>query len=562
MKRLLILFVAGIFIVSIILTGCSNSESSSNKGSDGDQDQKTEVGNAPIVLAGMDEGDPGLKENFNPFSPNSQGGVMYVLEPMYIVNPLTGEETPWLATDYDWKDKKTLQFTLRSGVKWTDGSSFDADDVAYTFNLMNEHKALDLNGVWSKLAKVEANGDDKVVFKFKETNLPQFNFIAQTPIIQKKQWEKVDDPEKDLAKDLIGTGPFKLDQFTSQQYTLKRNEDYWQKDKIHVPSITSVAASDNQKTNLKLAQGKYDVATQYIPNIEKTYINKDKEHNNYWFPKMPPLTFSMNLTKYPFNDVDFRKAMAYGINKQEVVDKAESGYSEPANQSLLPPKQQEKWLDESLDKKYDYSYDKEKAEEHLKKMGLKKDSKGDYLGKDGKKIKISLEIPSGWSDFVQAGQVIKSNLKEIGISVDLDVISQTTVYNNKYTGEYDVQMDIHPLEGNPWLIYHNMLSPSDTKKVGESTQINVIRWKDKKTDKLLKKFSRTEDEEKQKQIMHQLQEIFYEKVPTVALFYMPSWNEYSTKHYEGWPTEKNAYAPTLISKPSGLLVLTKLKPVK
>jgi len=78
---------------------------------------------------------------------------------------------------------KTLTFTVRSGVKWSDGVPFSAADVLYTFNLLKKYPALDLNAVWSVLSSVSSTGD-KVTFDFKSAAVPYFYYIAdQVPIV-------------------------------------------------------------------------------------------------------------------------------------------------------------------------------------------------------------------------------------------------------------------------------------------------------------------------------------------------------------------------------------------
>ena len=93
-------------------------------------------------------------------------GFMY--EPLVYVNPLQqGKTTPMLASSFKWSNgNKTLTFTIRSGVKWSDGTPMTANDVAYTFNLTKKNPALDLTGAWSVLSSVTASGNT-VTMNFK-----------------------------------------------------------------------------------------------------------------------------------------------------------------------------------------------------------------------------------------------------------------------------------------------------------------------------------------------------------------------------------------------------------
>ena len=94
---------------------------------------------------------------FSPFNPSVSGlsfGPVY--EPLVFVNALqSGKTTPWLASSYKWSNgNKTLTFTIRKGVEFSDGSPMSAADVAFTYNMLKQNKALDLNSIWSVLSSI------------------------------------------------------------------------------------------------------------------------------------------------------------------------------------------------------------------------------------------------------------------------------------------------------------------------------------------------------------------------------------------------------------------------
>lgn len=94
----------------------------------------------------------------NLFNGHTDVGVQgLIYETLYFVNVNGGAFTPMLATGYSWNSDNTqLTFTIRQGVKWNDGKPFDANDVAFTFNLLKQYPAADANGVWSFLSSVTA----------------------------------------------------------------------------------------------------------------------------------------------------------------------------------------------------------------------------------------------------------------------------------------------------------------------------------------------------------------------------------------------------------------------
>jgi len=135
--------------------------------------------------------------NFNPFNPSDYPySVGLTYETLDFVNTLQNAKvTPWLASSYAWSNaNKTITFTIRNGVKWTDGQPLTAADVAYTFNLLKANSALDLNALWSVLSSVKASGD-KVTVNFKTSAVPYFYYIAdQTPIVPEHIWSTIKNP--------------------------------------------------------------------------------------------------------------------------------------------------------------------------------------------------------------------------------------------------------------------------------------------------------------------------------------------------------------------------------
>ena len=140
---------------------------------------------------------------FNPFNASLLGpGITfgYIYEPLEYVNILesTKAPVPMLASSSKWTNGyRTLTFTIRSGVKWTDGTPFTAKDVLYTFDAIKKDRAADLNALWHNaggpLTAVASKGANKVVFTFNAPAQTYFYYVAdQTPIVPQHIWSKLD----------------------------------------------------------------------------------------------------------------------------------------------------------------------------------------------------------------------------------------------------------------------------------------------------------------------------------------------------------------------------------
>ena len=331
--------------------------------------------------------------NYNPFSPNVLIGG-YIYEPLMVVNSFTCKYEPWLATAFDWKDPQNSPVHDREGVKWNDGQPFTPDDVVFTLTMLKDNKALDTLGLWQTLESVTAEGNN-VLFKFKEPAASLFERVASQLIVPKHIWEKEADPVN-LSTESVGTGPFMPDSFNQRQLVLKRNPSYWQADKVRVNQLVfSKAEGGNQVENLKLAQGEYDMNAMFVPNIEQAYVARDPAHNHYWFPAGGAISLGMNLQKAPFNDVEFRRAMAYAINRDEIINKAQFGYVTQASQTGLVLPGQKDWMPSGIENDGMFPFDQEKATDILETAGYKKGADGKFMTKDGQPMEFTFLVQSG-----------------------------------------------------------------------------------------------------------------------------------------------------------------------
>ena len=169
------------------------------------------TGSGTLTIQG-DSGNPTLVENFNPFQGSQLHGTNLIYEPLEIPSPIDGAYTEFLATAHKFTDPKTLVYTIRPGVKWSDGKDFTPADVVFTFNLLKKYPALDGKSVWTQITAVTASGSD-VTMKFVDPNVPFAMSIAQTPIVPEHLWSKIADPSKDPNIAPVGTGPFTLGSF-------------------------------------------------------------------------------------------------------------------------------------------------------------------------------------------------------------------------------------------------------------------------------------------------------------------------------------------------------------
>ena len=505
------------------------------------------------ILYGGDAGSPTFVRNFNPFSSSRRQGINFMFEPLQVVNAIDGKATPFLATGGKIIDPQTIEYTIREGVKWSDGEDFTADDVVFTFNLVKENPALDTLGVWQHIDTIEST-DSTVTFHLKEADIPAESIINQQLIVPEHIWKDVDDPVKWTNEDPVGTGPYVIDTFGPNQYTLKKNENYWQKDKVAVEKI--VAPASNKQ--LDIVNKGYDWAYSFITDVDKTWVGANKKHNHYWFPPGGTVSLYPNLTKKPFDDVNFRKGLSYAINRDKIAKDAELGYVDGASQAGLLLPNWEDWINEDIPNQGKVEQDTDKALEYFDKAGYtQKDGK--LVDASGKQLELNITVPNGYTDWLRGMQSVQSQLGKLGITVKLTQPQPAAYTQAQNNGDFDLIVSSFGGTGSLYQDFNNLLNSEFATPVGTSTSANFERYKSDEADQLLAQLRAAADEDEQKEIVDQLQQIVYDEVPVVTMFYGGLWGLYSDKNFTGWPSEDNPYAPPTTWNSSMLLVMTNLK---
>ncbi len=498
------------------------------------------AGGGTLTIQG-DAGNPQLVENFNPLViPTELHGAQLMYEPLEIRSPIDGSFTPYLATGHTFPNPKTVVFTIRQGVTWSDGKPFTPQDVVFTYDLLKKYPELDASGIWSQISGAKASGN-KVTVTFKQPNVPFVGVLAGQVIVPEHVWSSIKDPAKFTNTKPVGTGPFTLEKFAPTQYTLKKNPDYWQADKIAPDQVVMPAQSTNQSTNqLDVTSGKFDWAYNYLPDVEKTYVGRDKEHNTYWFPPGGSIGLFMNLTKQPYSNVDFRKGVSLAIDRDTIADKAVNGYETGASQSGLILPNLEKWLDPSIPDSGNVTQDTKGALAEFKKAGYTQQG-GKLVDASGKQVSMSIMMPSNYSDWVAGGKELVNELGAIGIKASLDTPDATQYTSATQSGNYDVAFGGYGGTGDPYTDFNNMLNSAFAAPIGTATANNFERFKDPQVDAALNKLAGAVGKSAQQDAVHQLENVMYDQVPIVLMYYGGSWGLFSTKNFTGWPSQDDPY---------------------
>ncbi len=500
---------------------------------------------------------------FNPYTQAGSAGqafsagIMY--EPLWYVNALNNNQRPWLATGYSWsRGNRRLTFTIRTGVKWSDGKPLTAADVAFTYNLLKKFKGLDLNALWTVLSSVSSSGN-KVVINFKKPSVPFFYYIAdQTFVLPQHIWSKIANPVTYNNPKPVGSGPFLLKSCSNQNIVYMRNPHYWDAPKPYISEVRYPAFLDNQPGNLYLAQGKANWGGQFIPNVKAYYLARDTKNRHIWYP---PSTSNVqlypNLTAWPTNILAVRKAISYALDRSQISKLGVYGYLPPANQTAIILPNYKGWYARGLANKFNYGYNPSKAISLLQAAGFKKGSDGIFRDNKGRKLSLSILNVGPFTDWVAEVQIIVKNLKAIGIDASAENVSGDTHTAREEQGHFQLTYDQPGGGPTPYYMYYQMLHSANTAPIGKSAPSNFERFRSGYVDGLLNSYSQTASSSRQHKIIRNIQRVMLLQVPVIPVLEGIYWFQYDTSQIVGWPTPSNPYAtPPPYNYPDWAVVLT------
>lgn len=402
-KRWLVLLIA---LVMLISTACGN------KTEQNSTDTSTDVKEQPKELTKVDGGififgigsDPKV---MNPLFAGDRVTMTInnaIFSPLFVID--SGEIRYYLAESVSAsEDYLTYTLKLKEGLKWHDGQPITADDIVFTVNsILDENQGSHLRSsflVNGKPIEVKKVDDLTVEFILPEVSVPFMDSIASIRPIPKHVFEG----EANLAqssKNLnpIGSGPFKFKEFKSgEKVELERFDDYFD-GKPNLEGVVFRVIADSNAANTALLNGELSAGYITTDDIEK--FTQNGNFNIEVFEEGMLNNMVFRLTNEALRNEDVRKAIAYAINKDEIVTGVYGNeeYAEKAYSVFVPTT-----LYYTTDvEKYDYNV--EKAKELLKNAGYEN-------------LSLRLAYTNTSKEQEAYGLIIQQQLKEIGIEVEL-----------------------------------------------------------------------------------------------------------------------------------------------
>lgn len=468
----------------------------------------------------------------------------------------TGEVIPKLAKSIDIKnDGKSYIIKLRRGVKWSDGVPITADDVVYTWDTIifggygntSTRDSLYINGKLPTIRKI----DDYTVEFILDKPFAPFLRNLSTSIAPKHIFKPVTDKGRDVfnsylsaninVKDIVSSGAFLFEQYLpAQRVILKRNPNYYvintnNEQLPYLDKYVILIVGDQNNQLLKFEAGEIDVIGLKGSDIAR-YKEKETK-NNFTLYNLGPTTSTMflsfNLTTLKnsdgrdyvekhkqvwFNSKDFRTAIDYAINRENMVFNIANGAAQPL---FTPEALPSIYLNKKIAK--GHGQDIEYAKKLLQKDGFYYNAKNELFDKDGNRVEFNLLTNAGNLEREAIGVMVKQDLEDIGIKINFRPIEFNSLVG-KLTNSRDWDTVILGLTGNPLEPYSgkNVWASNGAlhlfnQRLNKSDMQNVLFW-EKELDEIFEKSPLVINFEDRKKYYDRYQEIIYEQKPILYLY--------------------------------------------
>ncbi|NIA09483.1 MAG: hypothetical protein GWP10_07095, partial [Nitrospiraceae bacterium] len=427
---------------------------------------------------------------------------------------------PALADGWKVSDNgKDWTFYLDRNARWHDGESFTADDVKFTFEYMNDHKGeFKWFDATSYIDSADVVDDYTVIIHLNE---PMASFLVDIagniPIIPEHIWKDVSDPLTFKDDDaVIGTGPMKLVDYDSAtgSYQYEANNDYYD-GKLRVDEFRAMEVSD---TAAALQVGDVDEVSFWGSEIEAVEAfegNPDfeiKTGPSFWVLQM-----IFNCEKYPNDDLEFRQAIAYGIDRDEIVSNALDDGGMPANTGIMHP--DSIWYDPDCTA---YEHSSATANGILDSLGfVDTDSNGirNYPAGAERSGDITFDLYTT-GKYSREAELIQADLATIGIGINVKTSDWGTIDGYLKSANFDMVISGHGGIANPQI----MRKPDWPASTYQNSEY----------DSTYAEQAVEMDLDTRKELVNQLQEMVADDLPVYTLYHPYMWCVYDPEVLDTW----------------------------
>jgi peptide/nickel transport system substrate-binding protein len=417
-----------------------------------------------------------------------------------------GEVLPQLATTWQVAaDGMTYTFKLRSGIRWHDDRPFSAADVKFSLEEIDGKYHGRFRIAYANVGSITTPDPTTVVIRMKQPFAPLLQMLDtfNAPIVARHIFAGEDVPSSPKNLQPLGTGPFIFRQWLrGDRLVLERNPNYW--DPVYPDRLIYRIIPNASQRSTALETGEVDVVTDfYLSKTDVPRLQANKAIRVRYGQPIPALDFVfMNTRKAPLNNFKVRQAIAFAINRDQIVQQAMRGTARPAKGPFGDGFKYAYAKETDYTRLYPYS--PQKATALLQEAGIARDS-----------VRLAIIFDAVRAPHAAAAQIIRDNLRQIGITVDLVPLDRAVMVDRVYTkADYDLTVQSFTSNTDPAIGYHRIYL---TAPAGQSF-VNATGYSNPQVDRLLSQAGETANIEARGKIYAQVNAILARDVPTLMLF--------------------------------------------
>ena len=411
-------------------------------------------------------------DSLNPYKLVSSGSeeiMMNVFEGL-VMPTVDGGLAPAVAKEYKISDDGlTYTFEIREGIKFHNGNPLDVKDVEFSLRKMSGREGdTPAQAMFSNIDDIKITGDNEITITLKVPDSAFIYYMTEGIV--------PDENRDSLDKEAIGTGPFKVSGYDREQkIILTKNDDYWG-EKAKIDEVDIFVTPNAETAFLKLLSGEIDI----LPRVDSKRLNELKNFKTISGAQNTVQLFALNNKFEPFSHKEVREAINLAVDKDAVIKNVMGGYGIKLETNMSPV--MKKYCIDNIGEKRDV----EKAKELLKKAGYEN-------------LKFTVKVPSNYAMHVSTAQVIAEQLKEVGITMNIETVEWATWLSEVYSGR-KYEATIVGLTGK--------LDPdSILKRYASNYPRNFFNYENPKYDKLIADAKITSDENKRIEYYKEAQRI-------------------------------------------------------
>ncbi|XVS60607.1 ABC transporter substrate-binding protein [Actinosynnema sp. CA-299493] len=487
-------------------------------------------------------------DSLNPFLSIFQAGtevgrLMYDYLTAYDVRdqrPVAGLADRWESSE----DRLTWTFHVPEGRKWSDGQPITAEDVAFTYDLMmRDETAATANGSFTaEFESVTATDDRTLVIRTKQ---PQATMLAlDVPIVPEHVWSQVADigEYRNDHTPVVGSGPFVLTEYRANEFIrFKANKDYWR----GAPKYDELTFSYYKTADAAvqaLGKGEVDLVNRMGPAQFDSLKDEDGITRNQAqgrrFNEIVINSGAATRTGEPIGDghpalkdVVVRRAIAKSLDLDAIIAKVNGGYAQRGTGPIPPV-----FPDYHLKPEPVRPHDPAAANADLDQAGYARGADGIRVSPQGRRMELRLLGHAGRAYDEQTGEFVKRSLAELGIVVDVRIVSDNQLNEAGTAGTFDLQFSGWGTNPDPDFILslHTCGQRPNADGKGGTTDTFFC---DPEYDALYAR-QRTEfDPAKRRELVLKMQQRFYDQVPAVVLGYDNALEAYRSDKFASFPVQ-------------------------